>query len=99
MRSIFTLKSKFVKHLKETKINSENIAKTLSKVINDSTHYKTIIHKNKYDNSYYTFVYDDIECFCIEIEPLNYEKKIKESMIDIIEVPYSYFIKDGEFIH
>ena len=99
MKSIFTLKSKFVKHLKETKIDSENIARTLSKVINDCTHYKTTVHQNKYDNYYYTFVYDNEKCFCIEIEPLNYDKKIKETMIDIIELPYSKFIKNGEFIN
>ncbi len=98
MKSIFTLKSKFVKHLKETEINSENIAKTLSKIINDCTNYKTTIQQNKYDNYYYTFVYDDIKCYCIEIEPLNYNKKLKESMIDIIELPYSKFIKNGKFI-
>lgn len=98
MRNIFTLKSKFVKHLKEISLSSENIAQTLSKVITDCTHYKTVIHQNKYDNLYYTFVYDDNKCYCIEIEPLNYNKKLKEDMIDIIELPYSQFIDDGKFI-
>lgn len=98
MRNIFTLKSKFVKHLKEQSLNSEIIAKTLSKVINDCTNYKTIVHQNKYDNLYYTFVHDDVKCYCIEIEPLNYNKKLKEDMIDIIEVPYSQFIENGKII-
>lgn len=99
MKSIFTLKSKFVKHLKETKINSENIAKTLAKVINESTHYKTTIIQDKYDNSFYTFVYDDKKCYCVDIEPINFDKPMKESSIDIIEVPYSKFVKNGEFIN
>jgi len=99
MKSIFTLKSKFIKSLKELEnINSETIAETISKTINESTPYKTSIHHNKYDNSFSTFVFDDTSCYCIEIEPLHYDKKLKEKMIDIIEMPYSEFIKNGELI-
>jgi hypothetical protein len=98
MKSIFTLKSKFVKHLKNTNPNSESIAKTLSKVIRECTKYKTAIHHNKYDKLFYTFVFDETKCYCIEVEPIKSDRKLKESMIDIVEVPYSEFIKNGKII-